>query len=127
MMTEAEIARRLTAARSAYVERSGRTPYGDMPPKLTISASGWVQASILATAERPLKGDGLTIEAALTALDDAIAMIPDDAVLRKRAALGDQIYAGSAIYAGSVSEAEVAAIQPLMDAILRTANQSESS
>jgi len=124
MMTEAEIARRLTAARSAYVELSGRKPYGDMEPKLTIFASGRVQASLLVTLGRPLRGDGETIEAALNALDDAIAMIPDEAEHRINnfAATID-----SAIYAGSASAAELALIQPLMDAILRTANQSEAS
>jgi len=126
MMTEAEIARRLTAARSAYVELSGRKPYGDMEPKLTIFASGRVQASLLVTLGRPLRGDGETIEAALNALDDAIAMIPEEVELRKRAALGHQIYAGGDIYSGLASAVELAAIKPLIKAILQTVNKSEA-
>lgn len=119
MLSETEITRRLTSARTGYVERSGKQPYLGQEPMLIISASGRVQVSIWVAPDEWLRGDAGSCAAALDALDRAIAMIPDEPTrLRNEFATA----LGKAIEAGRACGADVEFVNPLIEAMHRLSN-----
>lgn len=73
-----EIGRRLVAAHTAYIARSGRQPFLRMAPVLVVHTDGKVDVWIDVDEGTRLRGTCGTFEGALDKLDAAIAAMPSE-------------------------------------------------